>query len=100
VGSKTSNSSLTKWWRGLEDELELSLAGDQPRTTRGEIPESGCEEHPGEELVVHGADASRPGAPGTYAEIFGFPPAVFVKLALQEQWDRAGVKMSVQVEAA
>ena len=28
------------------------------------------------------------------------PATVFVKLALQEQLDRAGVKMSVQVEAA
>ena len=35
-----------------------------------------------------------------WAKILGFPPTVFVKLALQEQLDRAGVKMSVQVEAA
>ena len=35
-----------------------------------------------------------------WAKILGFPPTVFVKLALQEQLDRAGVKMNVQVEAA
>ena len=35
-----------------------------------------------------------------WAKILGFPDTVFVKLALQEQLDRAGVKMSVQVEAA
>jgi len=35
-----------------------------------------------------------------WAKILGFPPTVFVKLALQEQLDRAGVKMHVEVEAA
>jgi len=35
-----------------------------------------------------------------WAKILGFPPTVFVKLALQEQLDRAGVKMNVEVEAA
>ena len=35
-----------------------------------------------------------------WANILGFPPTVFVKLALQEQLDRAGVKMNVEVEAA
>ena len=35
-----------------------------------------------------------------WAKTLGFPPTVFVKLALQEQLDRAGVKMNVEVEAA
>ncbi|NNK09042.1 MAG: XRE family transcriptional regulator, partial [Myxococcales bacterium] len=35
-----------------------------------------------------------------WAKVLGFPETVFVKLALQEQLDRAGVKMNVQVEAA
>ncbi len=30
----------------------------------------------------------------------GYPDTVFVKLSLQEQLDKAGVKMSVKVEAA
>jgi hypothetical protein len=35
-----------------------------------------------------------------WAKVLGFPPTAFVKLALQEQLDRAGVKMNVEVEAA
>ena len=35
-----------------------------------------------------------------WAKILGYPDTVFVKLALQEQLDKAGVKMSVRVEAA
>ena len=35
-----------------------------------------------------------------WAKVLGFPATVFVKLALQEQLDKAGVKMNVQVEAA
>jgi len=35
-----------------------------------------------------------------WAKVLGLPSTVFVKLALQEQLDKAGVKMNVQVEAA
>jgi transcriptional regulator with XRE-family HTH domain len=35
-----------------------------------------------------------------WAKILGYPDTVFVKLALQEQLDKAGVKMNVKVEAA
>jgi hypothetical protein len=32
--------------------------------------------------------------------ILGYPDTVFVQLALQEELDKAGVKMNVKVEAA
>ncbi|MBT8483791.1 MAG: helix-turn-helix transcriptional regulator [Myxococcales bacterium] len=52
-----------------------------------------CDVEKGRKLV----SAERAAA---WAKVLGFPETVFVKLALQEQLDRAGVKMNVQVEAA
>ena len=52
-----------------------------------------CDVEKGRKVVSAGRAAD-------WAEILGFPPTVFVKLALQEQLDRAGVKMNVEVEAA
>ena len=50
--------------------------------------------------VEKGRKVVSPERAAAWAKILGFPDTVFVKLALQEQLDRAGVKMSVQVEAA
>lgn len=50
--------------------------------------------------VEKGRKVVSPERAAAWAKILGFPPTVFVKLALQEQLDRAGVKMSVEVEAA
>ena len=50
--------------------------------------------------VEKGRKVVSPERAAAWAEVLGFPPTVFVKLALQEQLDRAGVKMSVEVEAA
>jgi plasmid maintenance system antidote protein VapI len=50
--------------------------------------------------VEKGRKVVSPERAAAWAKILGFPPTVFVKLALQEQLDRAGVKMSVRVEAA
>lgn len=50
--------------------------------------------------VEKGRKVVSPQRAAAWAKILGFPPTVFVKLALQEQLDRAGVKMSVEVEAA
>lgn len=50
--------------------------------------------------VEKGRKVVSPERAAAWAETLGFPPTVFVKLALQEQLDRAGVKMNVEVEAA
>ena len=50
--------------------------------------------------VAKGRKVVSPERAAAWAKILGFPPTVFVKLALQEQLDRAGVKMNVEVEAA
>jgi transcriptional regulator with XRE-family HTH domain len=50
--------------------------------------------------VEKGRKVVSPERAAAWAKVLGFPETVFVKLALQEQLDRAGVKMSVQVEAA
>ena len=50
--------------------------------------------------VEKGRKLVSPERAAAWAKVLGFPATVFVKLALQEQLDRAGVKMSVQVEAA
>jgi len=50
--------------------------------------------------VEKGRKLVSPERAAAWAKILGFPSTVFVKLVLQEQLDRAGVKMSVQVEAA
>jgi hypothetical protein len=50
--------------------------------------------------VEKGRKVVSPERAAAWAETLGFPPTVFVKLALQEQLDRAGVKMSVEVAAA
>jgi len=50
--------------------------------------------------VEKGRKVVSPERAAAWAKILGFPPTVFVKLALQEQLDRAGVKMNVEVEAA
>ena len=50
--------------------------------------------------VEKGRKVVSPGRAADWAKTLGFPPTVFVKLALQEQLDRAGVKMNVEVEAA
>ena len=50
--------------------------------------------------VEKGRKVVSPERAAAWAKTLGFPPTVFVKLALQEQLDRAGVKMNVQVEAA
>lgn len=50
--------------------------------------------------VEKGRKVVSPERAAAWAKTLGFPPTVFVKLALQEQLDRAGVKMNVEVEAA
>jgi plasmid maintenance system antidote protein VapI len=50
--------------------------------------------------VEKGRKVVSPERAAAWAKILSYPDTVFVKLALQEQLDRAGVKMSVQVEAA
>ena len=50
--------------------------------------------------VEKGRKVVSPGRAAAWAKVLGFPATVFVKLALQEQLDRAGVKMNVEVEAA
>jgi transcriptional regulator with XRE-family HTH domain len=50
--------------------------------------------------VEKGRKVVSPERAAAWAEILGYPDTVFVKLALQEQLDRAGVKMNVKVEAA
>ena len=50
--------------------------------------------------VEKGRKVVSPERAAAWAKVLGFPPTVFVKLALQEQLDRAGVKMNVEVEAA
>jgi plasmid maintenance system antidote protein VapI len=50
--------------------------------------------------VEKGRKLVSPERAAAWAKVLGFPATVFVKLALQEQLDKAGVKMSVQVEAA
>ena len=50
--------------------------------------------------VEKGRKVVSPERAAAWAKVLGFPETVFVKLALQEQLDRAGVKMNVQVEAA
>lgn len=50
--------------------------------------------------VEKGRKVVSPERAAAWAKILGFPPTVFVKLSLQEQLDKAGVKMNVQVEAA
>ena len=50
--------------------------------------------------VEKGRKVVSPERAAAWAKVLGFPPTVFVKLALQEQLDRAGVKMQVEVEAA
>ena len=50
--------------------------------------------------VEKGRKVVSPERAAAWAKVLGFTATVFVKLALQEQLDRAGVKMSVQVEAA
>ena len=50
--------------------------------------------------VEKGRKVVSPERAAAWAKILGFPATVFVKLALQEQLDKAGVKMSVEVEAA
>jgi len=50
--------------------------------------------------VEKGRKLVSPERAAAWAKVLGFPETVFVKLALQQQLDKAGVKMSVQVEAA
>lgn len=50
--------------------------------------------------IEKGRKVVSPERAAAWAKILGFPATVFVKLALQEQLDKAGVKMSVEVEAA
>jgi plasmid maintenance system antidote protein VapI len=50
--------------------------------------------------VEKGRKVVSPERAAAWAKILGYPDTVFVKLALQERLDRAGVKMSVKVEAA
>jgi len=50
--------------------------------------------------IEKGRKVVSPERAAAWAKVLGFPPTVFVKLALQEQLDRAGVKMNVEVEAA
>ena len=50
--------------------------------------------------VEKGRKVVSPERAAAWAKVLGFPETVFVKLALQEQLDRAGVRMTVQVEAA
>jgi len=50
--------------------------------------------------VEKGRKVVSPERAAAWAKVLGFPATVFVKLALQEQLDKAGVKMNVQVEAA
>lgn len=50
--------------------------------------------------IEKGRKIVSPERAATWARILGYPDTVFVKLALQEQLDKAGVKMNVQVDAA
>ncbi len=50
--------------------------------------------------IEKGRKVVSPERAAAWAKILGYPDTVFVKLALQEQLDKAGVKMNVQVEAA
>ena len=50
--------------------------------------------------IEKGRKVVSPERAAAWAKVLGYPDTVFVKLALQEQLDRAGVKMSVQVDAA
>jgi len=50
--------------------------------------------------VEKGRKVVSPERAAAWAKSLGYPDTVFVKLALQERLDRAGVKMSVKVEAA
>jgi plasmid maintenance system antidote protein VapI len=50
--------------------------------------------------VEKGRKVVSPERAAAWAKILGYPDTGFVKLALQERLDRAGVKMSVKVEAA
>ena len=50
--------------------------------------------------VEKGRKVVSPERAAAWAKLLGFPATVFGKLALQEQLDEAGAKMSVKVEAA
>jgi plasmid maintenance system antidote protein VapI len=50
--------------------------------------------------IEKGRKVVSPERAANWARILGYPDTVFVQLALQEQLDKAGVKMSVKVETA
>jgi transcriptional regulator with XRE-family HTH domain len=50
--------------------------------------------------IEKGRKVVSPERAAAWARILEYPETVFVQLALQEQLDKAGVKMNVQVEAA
>ncbi|MBW2375467.1 MAG: helix-turn-helix transcriptional regulator [Deltaproteobacteria bacterium] len=79
------------WSRSLRmcDEISQSEFARRLGVSRSHL----CDVEKGRKLVS-------PERAAAWAKVLGFPETVFVKLALQEQLDRAGVKMNVQVEAA
>jgi transcriptional regulator with XRE-family HTH domain len=50
--------------------------------------------------IEKGRKVVSPERAAAWAKILGYPDTVFVQLALQEELDKAGVKMNVKVEAA
>ena len=77
------------WSLRMCDEISQSEFARRLGVSRSHL----CDVEKGRKLVS-------PERATAWAKVLGFPETVFVKLALQEQLDRAGVKMNVQVEAA
>ena len=77
------------WSLRMCDEISQSEFARRLGVSRSHL----CDVEKGRKLVS-------PERAAAWAKVLGFPETVFVKLALQEQLDRAGVKMNVQVEAA
>jgi len=49
--------------------------------------------------IEKGRKVVSPERAAAWAKVLGYPDTVFVQLALQEELDKAGVKMNVKVEA-
>ena len=77
------------WSLRMCDEISQSEFARRLGVSRSHL----CDVEKGRKLVS-------PERAAAWAKVLGFPETVFVKLALQEQLDRAGVKMNVQVDAA
>ncbi len=77
------------WSIRMCDELSQTEFAQMLGVNRSHI----CDIEKGRKLVS-------PERAAAWAKILGYPDTVFVKLALQEQLDKAGVKMNVKVQAA